>query len=91
MDELPGDLSHDVRLRFLASIGQGAQSVGGNRYIALAQTPEVHRRLYAPASIGEPGGDFEAMLLDSTLSSHGTLLHTLHHFSNFYSVSLDSV
>ncbi|KAL3453895.1 hypothetical protein BJX65DRAFT_79713 [Aspergillus insuetus] len=54
MDELPGGLSHDdVRLRFLASIGQSAQSVGGNRYIALAHTPEVHRRVYAPAFIPE--------------------------------------
>jgi hypothetical protein len=52
-DESPGGLSHDVRVRFLASIGQGAQSVGGNRYIALAQTPEVHRRVYAPAFIPE--------------------------------------
>jgi hypothetical protein len=68
MDESPGGLSHDVRVRFLASIGQGAQSVGGNRYIALAQTPEVPPKgVCACLYTGEPDGDFEAMLLDSTL------------------------
>jgi hypothetical protein len=40
---------------------------------------------------GEAGDDFEAMLLDSTLSSHGTLIHTLPHFLKYHHASLDSV